>query len=315
MTSPRTALRTTGAAFELRGLTKRYGSRTVVDDLTVTVPKGVVVGFIGPNGAGKTTTMAMLLGLVRPSDGTGTVLGRPLGDPAGFLHDVGALIEAPAFYPALSGRRNLEVLATVGGHDRSQVPALLDLVGLSGREEDRFRTYSLGMKQRLGVAAALLGDPALLILDEPTNGLDPQGIHEMRGLVGSLAHEGRTIFVSSHVLGELQQVCDWLLVIEAGRLRFVGPASDLLGDRVDVRAVPEDPRDASRLLDPFRDAGFAATLDAGEVRVEAAQGDLLAVGAAVNRVAAEHGIVLAEISPLRTSLEARYLDLVSGGSR
>ncbi len=314
MTSPHGALRTTDAAFELRGLTKRYGDRTVVDDLTVTIPKGVVVGFIGPNGAGKTTTMAMLLGLVRPTAGKGMVLGRPLDDPAAFLGEVGALIEAPAFYPALSGRRNLDVFATVGGHDRRQIPALLDLVGLTGREHDRVRTYSMGMKQRLGVAAALLGDPALLILDEPTNGLDPQGIHEMRGLVGSLAHEGRTIFVSSHVLGELQQVCDWLLVIEAGRLRFAGPADELLGDRVDLRAVPEDPRDAARLLEPLRDAGFATTLDAGAVHVEAAQGDLLAVGASVNRLAAEHGIVLAEISPLRTSLEARYLDLVNGGS-
>src|SRR5262245_22714433 len=164
----------------VEGLTKRYGAQVAVDGLSLEIPRGVVAGFIGPNGAGKTTTMAMLLGLVRPSAGTGTVLDRPIDRPAAFLRDVGALIEGPAFYPSISGRRNLEVLAITGGHDTAPIPQLLELVGLADRGEDRYRSYSLGMKQRLGIAAALLGDPELLILDEPANGLDPQGVQEMR---------------------------------------------------------------------------------------------------------------------------------------
>ena len=192
------------------------------------MPAGVVAGFVGPNGAGKTTTMAMLLGLVTPTAGTGTVLGEPLGDPAAYLGGVGALIEGPAFYPALTGAQNLAVLATAAGHDPAQIPELLDRVGLAARADDRVRRYSFGMKQRLGIAAALLGDPRLLILDEPINGLDPAGVHEMRGLIGRLASGGRTVLVSSHVLAELEQVCDWLIVIDGGRLVFQGPAAELL---------------------------------------------------------------------------------------
>src|SRR5262245_49268361 len=170
-------------AIEVTGLTKRYGSRTAVDGLDLELPHGVVAGFVGPNGSGKTTTMAMLLGLVRPTAGTGTVLGEPIDRPARYLHRVGALIETPAFYPSLTGRENLRLLATVGRHDAASIDGLLDTVGLAERGDDRVRGYSLGMKQRLGIAAALLGDPELLVLDEPTNGLDPQGVREMRALV------------------------------------------------------------------------------------------------------------------------------------
>ncbi len=171
----------TSTALSVTGLTKRYGARTAVDHLDIEVPAGVVAGFVGPNGAGKTTTMAMLLGLVRPTAGTGTVLGGSIERPADYLPRVGALIESPAFYPALSGEENLRMFATVGGQATGAIPALLDTVGLTGRGGDRYRSYSLGMKQRLGIAAALLADPDLLILDEPANGLDPQGVREMRG--------------------------------------------------------------------------------------------------------------------------------------
>src|SRR6478736_5835015 len=166
------------SAVSVHGLTKRYGDRTVVDGFDLDLPHGVVAGFVGPNGAGKTTTMAMLLGLVRPSAGDGEVLGDDIRSPAAYLPRVGAMIESPAFYPALSGRENLRTFATVGRHPTERVPVLLDVVGLGERGDDRYSAYSLGMKQRLGVAAALLGDPELLILDEPANGLDPQGVHE-----------------------------------------------------------------------------------------------------------------------------------------
>ena len=170
----------------------------------------------------------MLLGLVRPNAGTGTVLGATIEEPGRYLSRVGALIESPAFYPALSGSENLQVFATVGGHDAASIPGLLELVGLAGRGRDRYRSYSLGMKQRLGIAAALLGDPELLLLDEPANGLDPQGVRDMRTLVGELAGEGRTLLVSSHDLSELEQIADWLVLIDEGRSVYQGPTRSLI---------------------------------------------------------------------------------------
>src|SRR4051794_14909161 len=170
------------SAVSMDGLTKSYGRRVAVDALTVDIPSGVVAGFIGPNGAGKTTTMAMLLGLVRPTAGSAAVLGEPLDAPKRYMHRVGALLEGPALWPGLTGAENLRVLAKLGDHDPGRIPEVLSLVGLADRAGDRFARYSLGMKQRLGIAAALLGDPELVILDEPTNGLDPAGIREMRQL-------------------------------------------------------------------------------------------------------------------------------------
>ena len=305
-------------AMSLRGLTKRYGARTAVDGLTIDVPAGVVAGFVGPNGAGKTTTMAMLLGLATPTEGDGTVLGQPLADPGAYLGRVGALIEGPAFYPALSGARNLAVLATAGGHDLTQVPRLLDLVGLGARADDAVRRYSFGMKQRLGIASALLGDPDLLILDEPINGLDPAGVHEMRGLIGRLASGERTVLVSSHVLTELEQVCDWLIVIDGGRLVFQGPAEELL-DRTGTTLVvtPERAVDVERLRGLLAAAGHEIAADgpADEVLVAADGADHRGLGAAINRAAAANGIVLAELRIARTSLEDRYLTMVQGGDR
>ncbi|MDG6107772.1 ATP-binding cassette domain-containing protein [Dactylosporangium aurantiacum] len=221
-------------AIETRGLTKRYGARTVVDGLDLDVPEGVVAGLIGPNGAGKTTTLRMLLGLVRPDAGTGSVGGLPLTDPVAYLPRVGALIESPAFYPGLSGERNLAVQAALAGTDPAGIPALLERVGLGGRGRGPYQSYSLGMKQRLGIAAALLGDPALVVLDEPANGLDPAGIRDLRGIVRSIHDEGRTVLVSSHLLAEVQQVCDWLVVIGDGRRLYQGPARDLLAGGGDL---------------------------------------------------------------------------------
>ena len=195
----------------------------------------MVAGFVGPNGAGKTTTMAMLLGLVRPTAGTGTVLGSSIEEPAAYLPRVGAMIESPAFYPSLVRRREPEDVRHRRRPRHSVIPSLLEHVGLDGRGDDRYRNYSLGMKQRLGIAAALLGDPDLLILDEPANGLDPQGVREMRALIGGLAGTGRTVLVSSHDLSELEQVCDWLVLIDTGRSLYQGPTGEFLDAR--VRAV------------------------------------------------------------------------------
>ena len=301
-------------AVSLRGLTKRYGDRAAVEDLTIDVPAGVVAGFVGPNGAGKTTTMAMLLGLVTPTEGTGSVLGAPLADPASYLGRVGALIEGPAFYPGLTGAQNLAVLATAGGHDPAEVPELLELVGLGERGDDRFRRYSFGMKQRLGIAGALLGDPSLLILDEPINGLDPAGVHEMRGLIGRLASGERTVLVSSHVLAELEQVCDWLIVIDGGRLIFQGPADELL-DRTGARLVvaPEHPADLDRLGGLLAAAGHDGHPHDDHLEIAVNGSDPRGLAAAVNRTAGSGGIVLAELRVARTSLEDRYLTMMNGG--
>ena len=300
-------------ALTTNGLTKRYGDRLAVDRLDLEVPAGVVGGFIGPNGAGKTTTMAMLLGLVAPTSGTGTVLGASLDEPASYLGRVGALIETPAFWPGLSGVENLRVLARLGGHDSTAIPDVLALVGLGDRGGDRFGKYSLGMKQRLGIAAALLGDPELLILDEPTNGLDPAGINEMRQLILDLAAGDRTVLVSSHLLGELEHVADWLIVIDDGSLVYQGRAGGLLRKVPTVIALaPEHDRDLDRLAELARAWGHEPRREERELVVPIEDDEARAAAAALNRAALEHGIVLAELHLRRPSLESQYLAAIGG---
>ena len=213
---------------EIRDLTKRYGAVLAVDRVSLTVDRGEVYGFLGPNGAGKTTTLRMLLGLIRPSSGDITVLGHRPGD-AGVLATIGSMIEGPAFYPFLSGRENLIVMARYAGVGSDRIDETLETVDLASRGGDKFSTYSLGMKQRLGVAAALLKDPDLVVLDEPTNGLDPAGMRDMRALIRRLGDSGRTVILSSHMLGEVQQICDRIGVIDHGRMITEGTVDELRG--------------------------------------------------------------------------------------
>jgi ABC-2 type transport system ATP-binding protein len=228
------------AVVEIDGLTKRYGALTAVDGISLTVRPGEVYGFLGPNGAGKTTTLRMLLGLIRPDAGRVSVLGHAPGSRAALLA-TGALVEAPTFYPYLSGRANLVVLARYAGVPLREVDRVLVVVDLADRAEDRFSSYSLGMKQRLGVAAALLKDPELVVLDEPTNGLDPAGMRDMRALVRSLGADGRTVLLSSHLMGEVQQICDRVGVINRGRMVTESAVSDLrAGADLVVTATPTD---------------------------------------------------------------------------
>src|SRR2546422_7676554 len=226
---------------ETNGLTKRYGNGVLaVDSVEMSVRRGEVYGFLGPNGAGKTTTLRMLVGLIRPTSGMATVAGHAPGDPAG-LAKIGSLVEAPGFYPYLSGRENLKVVADFAGIGRKRVEEVLDIVELASRAGRKFGTYSTGMKQRLGVAAALLKDPELLILDEPTNGLDPQGMAEMRKLIKDIGQGERTVLLSSHLLGEVEQICDRVGVISNGRLVKQSTVQDLLGEKgVVVRAEPSE---------------------------------------------------------------------------
>ncbi|MGW3566735.1 ABC transporter ATP-binding protein [Streptomyces sp. NPDC000941] len=294
-------------------LTKRYGDRVAVGDLTVEVPRGVVAGFIGPNGAGKTTTMAMLLGLVRPTSGNATVLGQSIHHPERYLGRVGALLEGPAMWPALTGVENLRVLARLGGHDERRIPEVVELVGLADRAHDRYGRYSLGMKQRLGIAAALLGDPELLILDEPTNGLDPAGMIDMRDLIARIAAEGRTVLVSSHILNELEQVCDWLLIIEQGTLVYAGSAREFAGRTGnDILLAPADGADLQILADIVAAEGLEPKSDGSRLMVSIDHRDPRQMAASLNRAAFATGIVLAELTVHRPTLESTYLRLIEG---
>jgi ABC-2 type transport system ATP-binding protein len=303
-------------AVRVRGLTKHYGGLVAVERLEFEVPSGVVAGLIGPNGAGKTTTLAMLLGLVRPTSGDATVLGHPIGDPAAYLGRVGALIETPAFYRSLTGRQNLELLATVAGGDPLAVAGLLDRVGLGDRGNDRFRAYSTGMRQRLGIAAALLGDPHLLLLDEPTNGLDPVGKAEMRSVLGRLARPGRSVVVSSHVLAELEQICDWLVIIDKGRLLFEGRTSELLESaRTRLLLVPQHPQELPRLGQLLARQGHTVEARDHHIAVAVDGADSHRLAAELNVAAMDGGVVLAELRVSAATLEDRYLAMVAGGTR
>jgi ABC-type multidrug transport system ATPase subunit len=229
---------------QTKDLTKRYGNgdsaRLAVDRVSMTVRRGEVYGFLGPNGAGKTTTLRMVLGLIRPTEGSATVLGGPAGDPETTAR-IGALIEGPGFYPYLSGRDNLRTMARYRGLPDAIADAALERVGLADRGRDRFKSYSLGMKQRLGVASALMGDPDVIVLDEPTNGLDPAGMADMRALVVDLAKGGQTVLLSSHLLAEVEEICDRVGVIARGQLLVESTVSALRGGRrLRVVATPVD---------------------------------------------------------------------------
>jgi ABC-2 type transport system ATP-binding protein len=298
----------TSLAVSTSGLTKRFGDRTVVDGVALSIPSGSVCGFVGPNGAGKTTTIRMLLGLVRPTVGSGSILGGSLTDPATYLHKVGALIESPAFYPQLSGRDNLKALARLGQLPVSIVVPALERAGLSARANDRYRSYSLGMKQRLGIAAALLADPELLILDEPTNGLDPAGIVEMRGLIRSFADDGMTVLVSSHLISEIEQICDYVVMIRAGRLVHQGSVAELrAAQQPDVLLAPEHDQDAERLAKILQAAGCTVTTGLAEAAVVVEASDLSA--ADLNRLAGGNGITLRQLSERTRSLERAFFAL------
>ena len=229
---------------QTKDLTKRYGNgdsaRLAVDRVSMSVRRGEVYGFLGPNGAGKTTTLRMVLGLIGPSAGSATVLGRPAGEP-GVTARIGALIEGPGFYPYLSGRDNLRTMARYRGLPDTVAEGALERVGLADRGKDRFKSYSLGMKQRLGVAAALMGDPDVIVLDEPTNGLDPAGMADMRALIVDLAKGGQTVLLSSHLLAEVEEICDRVGVIAGGQLLVESTVSALRGGRrLRVVAAPVD---------------------------------------------------------------------------
>jgi len=301
-------LNSQNAAISVLDLTKRYGERNAVDHISFEVPRGTICGFVGPNGAGKTTTIRMLLGLVKPTTGVGTVLGEPLTHPERFLGKVGALIEGPAFYPGLSGRENLKVLATLGDFPHDRVDQLLDQVGLLDRATSKFKTYSLGMKQRLGIAAALLPSPELLILDEPTNGLDPAGIQEVRELLGHLAGYGLTVLVSSHLLSEIEAIADDLVMLRDGKVLFSGQTKALLAaQQPTVIASTTNQRDLARLIEIATNTGHQAQIVNESVHIVADA----TFATSFNRAAFEAGIILSSLVTALPTLEETFFELTS----
>jgi ABC-2 type transport system ATP-binding protein len=301
-TAPAAARSTNGFVIETRDLSKRYRNLVAVDRLTLSVRRGEVYGFLGPNGAGKTTTLRMLLGLVRPTSGSASVLDAPPGSSEG-LARIGALIEAPGFYPFLSARDNLRVMAMHAGVDKQRVDVVLEEVELDVRGGDRFETYSQGMKQRLGVAAALLKDPDVLILDEPTTGLDPKGMAEMRSFIRGLGSGRRTVLLSSHLMPEVEQICDRVGVIDRGRLVKEGTVDELRGGGVLlVRADPLD--QAGHVLEGLPGIG-GVEADDGALRIAADP----AMAPAITRALVEAGVAVSELRPERASLEDVFLKL------
>ena len=303
----------TGLALATRGLRKSYGARRALDGLNLSVPEGVVYGFLGPNGAGKTTTMRVLTGLIHADGGTVEIFGKPFkrGDRHR-LFEVGALVESPTFYPYLSGRANLRELAASGAQvPPKRIEELLDLVGLCDRSNDKVQSYSMGMKQRLGIAAALLSDPRLLLLDEPANGLDPAGIVAMRDTLRTLAAQGKTVIVSSHLLAEIQVMADMVGIVASGKLVREGPLKELLAMQgvVKVRVRPNLVDAAIAMLSPLapserltetdRDEGWLAVRIAPDRAEEVTQ--LLARG----------GIYLSGLES-GNDLEMLFLELTGG---
>jgi len=297
-----------GTVLEAIDLTKRFKQFVAVHELSFNIRAGEVLGFLGPNGAGKSTTVGMILGLIRPDSGTVTIMGQELAQDQSLVpRHVGAIIENPAFYPFLSGRDNLKAHAmAVGGVSDARIEELLKLVHLDERAKDKFKNYSLGMKQRLGIASTLLTDPALVILDEPTNGLDPAGQREIRAIIPRLADEGHSILLASHMLHEVEQVSDRVAIVRKGRLITEGNVDDLVrrGGYIEVR---------------FEDADLTAAMRAvravpGVEQVSEEDGRLIVVapeslGASINRALAETGIYASAISPKHSTLEDLFLEM------
>jgi ABC-2 type transport system ATP-binding protein len=304
-----------GAAIEIRGLSKRFGKVEAVRDLSFEVEAGRVTGFLGPNGAGKSTTLRMLLGLIHPNAGSGTFGGRRYEDLPHPSAQVGVVLEEASFHPGRTGRNHLRVLAAAGGHPDGRVDEVLDKVGLTGAAGRRVKGYSMGMRQRLAIAAALLGDPEVLILDEPANGLDPPGIRWMRDLLRAEAARGRAVLVSSHLLSEVAQSADDVVVIAGGVLRASGPLEGVLGGSdgpvTRVRAA-----EGERLAAALRERGMFVELD-GAAPADAPHAALIVRGTspeAVGAVAAEHAIALSELVAVARSLEDAFLELTAEAS-
>ena len=302
-----------GWAVEVHGLTKRFGVRAAVDNVDLLVPRGSAFGYLGPNGAGKTTLIRTLLGLTRADSGTMSLLGVPVpGQRSRALARVGAIVDEPRFHGHLTGRENLRILAAArGGDAANQIGPALDRTRLTQRADDKVSAYSMGMRQRLGLAACLLADPQLLILDEPMNGLDPAGMHEMRDMLRGLVEEGRTVVLSSHLLDEVERTCDAVAIVDHGKVIRQGPIDELIGGvGVAVEVQCSDPPAAARVLDQGKFAAGAALSEDG-LNVTLAPGSAREQTAEINRRLVEAGICVYGLRQTHTRLEDWFLSVTS----
>ncbi len=288
----------------INNLSKRYGSLLAVDRLSIRVKQGSIYGILGPNGSGKTTTLGMVLDVIRPASGSFTWFGQPISHET--KRRVGALLETPNFYPYLSARKNLQIIADIKGVDYKKINPVLKLVGLELRMHTTFKGYSLGMKQRLAIAAALLNDPEVLVLDEPTNGLDPEGIAEVRELILKIAAEGKTIILASHLLDEVEKVCTHVAVLQKGELRAEGPVGTILSAKDQLLLAAPD---TAGMLAVLKQLSFVETYkpERDLVHVTLQDGH---TSSDLNKAMFEAGIVLSQLTVRRKSLEAQFLEII-----
>src|SRR5436190_5702111 len=303
-----------GYVVETFGLTKRFGERVAVDGVDLHIPRGVAFGYLGPNGAGKTTLIRMLLGLTRATAGTMRILGREVpAERADALARVGAIVEEPHFHGYLTGRENLAIIAAARERDaHGRIEAALERSGLADRADEKVRKYSLGMRQRLGVARTLIGDPELLLLDEPTNGLDPAGILEFRGMVRTLVDEGRTVVLSSHLLAEVERICDRVAIVDHGRVVAQGAIEDIAAVR--EKRILIATADNDRAAQSIRGHPMVGSVAAVDGRLDVTllpDVEAYASAGEINRLLVESGITVYRLEPARASLEDRFLEITS----
>lgn len=289
---------------EIKNLTKRYGKFFAVNDLSLTIEKGNVFGILGPNGSGKTTTLGMVLDVLNPSAGSFSWFGQPQSHNA--RKRIGSILEHPIFYPELSGYKNLEISAMIKEVDSSRIDEVLERVDLFERKDSPFNTYSLGMKQRLALAAALLSDPEVLVLDEPTNGLDPEGIKQMRELIISIAKEGKTIIISSHILDEIQKMCTHFCILKRGRLLMQGNISEIIGSKNQYSINSGDNETLKNIISQHPKF---KSLEKFEDKLKISFTEFVK-GSELNKFIFEKGIVLSELNELKSSLEDEFLEIV-----
>jgi len=289
---------------EINGLTKKFGKLTAVNQLSLTIEKGAVFGMLGPNGSGKTTTLAMLLGVTKPTAGSFSWFGK--GESHEMRKNIGAILEQPVFYPYMTGEQNLDLVCQIKGAAKSRIAEVLEVVGLSGRGKDKFKGYSLGMKQRLAIAAALINDPEVLVLDEPTNGLDPQGIFDIRQLIRQIADTGKSIILASHLLDEVQKVCSEFCVLQTGNLIYKGSVEEDFADSTTIELVAED---MSKLKEVLSEIPGVKEVQEKDNKL-LVKGTLELTSLTVNKYLVEKGIVLTHLQTLKKSLEEQFMEIL-----
>lgn len=292
---------------EINNLTKRYGRLTAVNKLNLSIEKGMVFGMLGPNGSGKTTTLGMLLGVTKPTSGTFSWFGK--GESNEMRKNIGAILEQPVFYPYMTGIQNLDLACQIKEAPKSRIEEVLEITGLTGRGTDKFKTYSLGMKQRLAIAAALLNDPEVMVLDEPTNGLDPQGIFDIRSLIHQIAETGKTIILASHLLDEVQKVCSDFCVLQKGNLIYKGSVEDDFAESTTIELGAEDKPKLVELLQKVPGVNEIEEKN-GKVVV---RGETQLTSLTVNKFLVENGMVLTHLKTIKKSLEEQFMDILKEG--